>query len=82
MLSNLSINQKGTVMVSEIIEGRWKQIRGALKERWGELTDDDVDQIRGEWDNLVGKLQEKYGYKKEQAEAEISEFLENLGSEE
>jgi uncharacterized protein YjbJ (UPF0337 family) len=69
-------------MVSQILKGRWKQIRGSLKERWGELTDDDVDQMAGEWDRLVGKLQEKYGYKKEQAEAEISEFLENLGSEE
>jgi uncharacterized protein YjbJ (UPF0337 family) len=46
------------------------------------LTDDDVDQIRGEWDRLVGKLQEKYGYKKEQAEAEISELLEDLTSDE
>ncbi len=69
-------------MVSEILKGRWKQLRGAVKERWGELTDDDVDQVRGEWDRLVGKLQETYGYKKEQAEAEISEFLENLGSDE
>jgi uncharacterized protein YjbJ (UPF0337 family) len=69
-------------MVSNIFKGRWKQIKGALKERWGELTDDDVDQIRGEWDRLVGKLQEKYGYKKEQAEAEISELLEDLTSDE
>jgi uncharacterized protein YjbJ (UPF0337 family) len=69
-------------MVSEILKGRWRQIKGAAKERWGELTDDDVDQIRGEWDRLVGKLQEKYGYKKEQAEAEISKFLEDLTSDE
>ena len=69
-------------MVSEILKGRWRQIKGAAKERWGELTDDDVDQIRGEWDRLVGKLQETYGYKKEQAEAEISEFLEDLTSDE
>jgi uncharacterized protein YjbJ (UPF0337 family) len=69
-------------MVSEILKGRWKQLRGAVKERWGELTDDDVDQVRGEWDRLVGKLQETYGYKKEQAEAEISEFLEDLTSDE
>jgi uncharacterized protein YjbJ (UPF0337 family) len=69
-------------MFSEILKGRWKQIKGAAKERWGELTDDDVDQIRGEWDRLVGKLQETYGYKKEQAEAEISEFLEDLTSDE
>lgn len=69
-------------MFSEILKGRWRQIKGAAKERWGELTDDDVDQIRGEWDRLVGKLQETYGYKKEQAEAEISEFLEDLTSDE
>ena len=51
-----------------VVEGKWKQLQGAVKEQWGELTDDDFDVISGQKDKLVGKLQEKYGYAKDQAE--------------
>jgi uncharacterized protein YjbJ (UPF0337 family) len=63
-------------MESDILKGKWKQFKGAIKERWGELTDDEVDEIDGESDRLLGMLQERYGYAKEKAEAEIAEFLE------
>ena len=63
-------------MVSDILEGKWKQLQGSIKHRWGELTDDDIDQIAGEKQKLIGLLQEKYGYAKEKAEAEVAEFLE------
>ncbi len=63
-------------MVSDILEGKWKQLQGSIKRRWGELTDDDIDQIAGEKQKLIGLLQEKYGYAKEKAEAEVAEFLE------
>ena len=53
------------------IEGKWKQAKGAAKERWGKLTDDDLDVIRGRKDQLAGKLQERYGIAKEEAEKEI-----------
>jgi uncharacterized protein YjbJ (UPF0337 family) len=49
-------------MTSDILEGKWKQIRGKVKETWGDLTDDELDQISGRRDRLVGKLQEKYGH--------------------
>jgi uncharacterized protein YjbJ (UPF0337 family) len=64
-------------MASDILQGKWKQLRGAVKERWGELTDDDVDQVEGNFDRLVGKLQEKYGYAKEKAEGEIADFMDD-----
>jgi uncharacterized protein YjbJ (UPF0337 family) len=64
-------------MNKDILEGKWKQLRGQVRERWGELTDDELDQIAGERDQLVGKIQEKYGRSREQAEQEVNDFLEN-----
>jgi uncharacterized protein YjbJ (UPF0337 family) len=56
------------------IEGKWKQARGLAKERWGRLTNDDLDVIRGRRDQLVGKLQERYGIAKEEAEKQIDDW--------
>ena len=53
------------------IAGNWKQFKGHVKEKWGKLTDDDLDVIEGKKDQLVGRLQERYGYSKEQAEKEL-----------
>ena len=61
-----------------ILKGKWKQARGKIKEEWGELTDDELDQVEGESEKLIGLLQEKYGYTKEKAEAKVSELLEGL----
>ncbi|NBG87176.1 CsbD family protein [Isachenkonia alkalipeptolytica] len=55
-------------------EGRWDQITGSMKKRWGKLTDDDLKQIDGNKDRLVGKLKERYGLTKEQAEKKIDDF--------
>lgn len=59
-------------MNDDILEGKWKQLRGEFKQWWGKLTDDDLDQISGERDKLIGKLQERYGYSKQQAEQEVN----------
>ena len=56
------------------VEGNWKKIKGQVKEKWGKLTDDDLDRIAGKKDQLAGELQIKYGYAKERAEAEMDEF--------
>ncbi|TRW94838.1 CsbD family protein [Paracoccus sp. M683] len=58
----------------DIIQGKWKQMKGAAREKWGELTDDEYDQIAGNKDQLAGKLQEKYGWTKEEADEKINEF--------
>ena len=63
-------------MNRNILEGKWKQLRGEIREKWGELTDDDLDQIAGRSDKLAGILQEKYGYTQVEAERQIEEFLE------
>jgi uncharacterized protein YjbJ (UPF0337 family) len=59
----------------DTIKGQWKQFKGKVKEKWGDLTDDDLNVIDGKKDQLVGKLQERYGYTKDEAEKEADEFL-------
>lgn len=58
------------------IEGNWKQFKGKVKEKWGKLTDDDIQIIGGRKDKLLGKIQERYGIAKEAAEAELRKFEE------
>ncbi len=64
-------------MNQDILTGKWMQLRGAIREKWGELTDDELDQIAGKRDKLAGVLQEKYGYGQMEAEREIDDFLEH-----
>ncbi|MBC9248123.1 CsbD family protein [Paracoccus sp. 11-3] len=59
----------------DVIQGKWKQVKGSVKEKWGELTDDELDQIDGNRDRLAGKLQEKYGWAKNDAEREIDDYF-------
>jgi len=59
----------------DTIKGQWKQFSGKVKEKWGQLTDDDLTAINGQQEQLVGKLQERYGYTKEKAQNELNDFL-------
>jgi uncharacterized protein YjbJ (UPF0337 family) len=63
-------------MNKDILEGKWKQLSGEIRKKWGELTDDDLDQAMGQKDILIGKLQERYGYTREKAKAELDTWLE------
>jgi uncharacterized protein YjbJ (UPF0337 family) len=63
-------------------EGKWKQLRGSLKQKWGKLTDDDLTVIAGSRDKLVGKMQERYGIAKEEAQKRADEWLQSSVSEE
>ncbi len=58
-------------MNKDIVEGKWKQMRGEVKAWWGKLTDDDLDRAAGKFEVLAGILQEKYGYTREAAVEEI-----------
>jgi uncharacterized protein YjbJ (UPF0337 family) len=62
-------------MNTDVLKGKWTQLRGKVKAWWGELTDDDLDRIGGEWEQLIGRLQERYGYTRERAEAEVNRLL-------
>lgn len=61
-------------MNSDQLEGKWKQLKGSVKEKWGKLTDDDLVVINGKTDQLQGKLQERYGITKEEAARQIREW--------
>ncbi|HKY64568.1 MAG TPA: CsbD family protein [bacterium] len=56
------------------IEGNWKQFKGKIREKWGRLTDDELESIAGSKDRLVGALQQKYGVAKEEAERQLREW--------
>ena len=56
------------------LAGNWKQAKGAIKEKWGQLTDDDMTNIAGKRDQLVGQVQERYGIAKEEAERQVKEW--------
>ncbi len=60
------------------IKGKWSQAKGSVRAKWGELTDDEVDQIEGNREMLVGKVQEKYGLAKEEAEREVDDWSRSL----
>lgn len=62
----------------DILEGKWKQARGMVKQWWGKLTDNDLERINGRVDELTGIVQERYGYTREQAEMEVERFLDQL----
>jgi uncharacterized protein YjbJ (UPF0337 family) len=69
-------------MNRNILQGKWKQLRGEIRQRWGELTDDDLDQVAGQSEKLAGVLQERYGYTQMEAERQIDEFLDEWGDSE
>ena len=58
----------------DIVKGNWKEMKGKIREQWGELTDDDIDRMAGQRDQLVGSIQKKYGYSKEEAERHVSDW--------
>ena len=62
-------------MNKDILKGKWLQVKGDVRQWWGKMTDDDVDQIQGDVEKFIGKLQELYGYGREQAEKELNDFL-------
>jgi uncharacterized protein YjbJ (UPF0337 family) len=65
-------------MNKDIFEGKWKEMRGQIKEWWGKLTDDELEQANGNAEQIVGLLQQKYGYTREAAEKEFNRRIENF----
>jgi uncharacterized protein YjbJ (UPF0337 family) len=65
-------------MNDDVLKGLWKQLKGRVQEKWGELTDDEIDQVQGKKEVLIGKIQEKYGYARDEAEREVNNFLDGI----
>jgi uncharacterized protein YjbJ (UPF0337 family) len=57
------------------IQGKWRQVKGSVKQKWSKLTDDDLDYIDGARDKFIGRLQERYGIAKEDAQRKADEWL-------
>ncbi len=62
-------------MNKDIFEGKWKEMRGQVKEWWGKLTDDELEQAAGNSEQIIGLLQQKYGYTRERAVEELNKHV-------
>jgi uncharacterized protein YjbJ (UPF0337 family) len=60
------------------VEGKWDQFKASLRQQWGNLTDDDLEQAKGQRDRLVGRVQERYGETKETISKKIDELIDSL----
>ncbi len=72
MTAHTQTTQSEALTIWEKIKGSWVQTKGAVKEQWGKLTDDDLLEIQGRREQLVGKIQTRYGVTREEAEAQVS----------
>jgi uncharacterized protein YjbJ (UPF0337 family) len=68
-------------MNRDMLAGKWMQIKGSIKQKWGKLTDDEVDRIEGSWDKLVGLIHEHYGVERAEAEKQLDQYLDQLEKE-
>ncbi len=62
-------------MNEDILTGKWTALKGRIREQWGKLTDDDLDQIQGRSEQLIGSIQERYGIARDEAQRQVDEFL-------
>jgi uncharacterized protein YjbJ (UPF0337 family) len=62
-------------MNEDILKGKWKELRGKVRQRWGKVTGDDIEQLQGTHEELVGLLQKRYGYERKQAAKEVQEWV-------
>jgi uncharacterized protein YjbJ (UPF0337 family) len=74
----LHLNRGETTMDWNRIEGNWKQFKGAAKEKWGKLTDDDLNVIEGRREQLEGRLQQRYGFAKDQVHKDVDDWFKTL----
>jgi uncharacterized protein YjbJ (UPF0337 family) len=64
-------------MNEDTLKGQWTQLKGKAREKWGKLTNDDLDQIQGRAQQLIGRVQERYGIAREEAERQVKAWLES-----
>jgi uncharacterized protein YjbJ (UPF0337 family) len=66
-------------MNSDTFKGQWMQLKGKIRQQWGKLTDDEVDQMQGNSEMLIGKIQERYGRSRDEAEREVNRWYDDQG---
>jgi uncharacterized protein YjbJ (UPF0337 family) len=77
-LGSSTISQGSTQMNWDRVEGNWKQFSGKVKEKWGKLTDDDLQIINGQQEQLIGRIQERYGVAKDDAQKQVKNWVGGL----
>lgn len=66
-------------MNRDTLKGQWMQLKGKVRQQWGQLTDDEIDQVQGNAEMLIGRIQERYGRSREEAEREVDRWLDDQG---
>jgi len=64
-------------MNTDVLQGKWTQLKGNVRKQWGKLTDDDVDKIQGDAEILIGRIQERYGRSRDEAKREVDNWLQS-----
>lgn len=64
-------------MNRDMLRGNWNELKGKVRQKWGDLTDDDLDVIKGEREELIGRIQQRYGQTREQVERDVDFWLEH-----
>jgi len=67
-------------MNQDQMQGNWQQVKGKLREKWGELTDDELEQTKGNRDQIAGKIREKYGIAKDEAQQQVAQVESSCSS--
>lgn len=62
----------------DVIQGKWRQLKGEARKQWGKITDNEWDELGGHKDKFLGKLQERYGWSKDEAERRADEYFNNM----
>jgi uncharacterized protein YjbJ (UPF0337 family) len=62
-------------MNEDVLKGQWMQLKGKTREKWGKLTNDDLETIQGRTEQLVGRIQERYGIARAEAERQVKDWL-------
>jgi uncharacterized protein YjbJ (UPF0337 family) len=70
--------RKESAMNWDRVEGNWRQLKGKVKEQWGKLTDDQLDEIAGKRDQLIGRIQKAYGVERDVAERQVNDWESRL----
>ena len=68
-------------MNEDTLKGQWNQLKGRVREKWGMLTNDDLNVIQGQTEQLVGLIQQRYGMARDEAEKQVKAWIKDTSTE-
>ncbi len=57
------------------IKGKWKEIKGEIRKKWGQLTDNDLEKTKGDLTAIGGMIQQKYGHAKDEIKTKLEDLV-------